>query len=122
MNINSLSIPYHRQSIPVQAVPASADSMDRPGNNIAERSLVVQHNHLPSRYLRPRTGGEVELGAIAGDGQNDNPLPEKGTDHLLNSFPRQRNWDYKLLSWFRTVFTMQGNIYRNKGVHIHIIV
>jgi hypothetical protein len=124
MDIYALSSPYSRQEILLETVPVSPDNTDRARNNPADRSLVVKQNQDVSPYLRRRREDEVELSPSARDGREDQPPQEKGPEPFLNNIPRprDRNWDHKLLSWFRTALTLQGNLPQNRGVHINIFV
>ena len=124
MDIYSLSIPYTRQEILVETVPVTSDNTDSSRNTPADRSLVVKQNQDVSPYLRHRREDEVELSPSARDGQREKPPQEKGPEPLLNNVPRPRNrdWDHKLLSWFRTALTLQGGVPQNRGVHINIFV
>ncbi len=122
MDINALSNPYLRKDFPVEALPVPAESPERAKQDPAARSLVVKINERASGLARKKTTDTVDIGSSAKENSKGNDLSNAQSDDLHYDIPRMRNWDHKLVAWFRTAFTVQGNIPQDRGIHIDIVV
>ena len=122
MEINALSNPYLRQEFPVEALPMPADNPERARQDPSARSLVVKLNERASAPEKKKTTDTVDISSSARDnGERKNPSPIR-PDELRFEMPRMRNWDHKLVAWFKTALTLQGTMPQSRGLNIDIVV
>ncbi|MBI5846700.1 MAG: hypothetical protein HZB31_01885 [Nitrospirae bacterium] len=122
MDINALSNPYLRQDFPVEALPVPVENPEQARQDPAARSLVVKINERTAGLTRRKTTDSIDISSSAKEDRAGNDPSKAQSDNLTYDLPRMRNWDHRLVAWFRTAFTVQGNISQNRGIHIDIVV
>lgn len=122
MEINALSNPYLRQEFPVEALTLPADNPERARQDPAARSLVVKINERAAALARKKTADTVDISSSTVDDNKRKGLSKTQTDDLQFEMPRMRNWNHRLIAWFKTAITVQGTLPQSRGVNIDIVV
>jgi len=122
MNINALSNPYLQQDFPVESLPMPAENPERARQDPAARALVVKVNERASGLTRRKKADTVDVSSSAKDDSGANDLSKTQTDDLHYDIPRMRNWDHKLVAWFKTAITVQGALPKSRGLRVDILV
>ncbi len=122
MNINALSNPYLRQEFPVESLPMPAENPERARQDPAARALVVKVNERAAGLTRKKTADTVDISNSAKDDSKRNDLSNTQTDDLRYDKPKMRNWDHKLVAWFKTAITVQGTMPQSRGSRVDILV
>ncbi len=122
MDINALSNPYLRQDFPVESLPMPAENPERARQDPAARALVVKINERASGLTRKKTADTVDISSSAKDDSGGNDLSKTQTDNLRYETPKMRNWDHKLVAWFKTAITVQGTMPKSRGLRVDILI
>lgn len=121
MDINALSNPYPRQDISVEALPVPVENPEQARQDPAARSLVVKNRDRAAPLRRKQTSDSVDIGSSSG-GDSKQERHAVQYERLLYDMPRMKNWEHKLVAWFKTAITVQGSLPQNRGLTIDIIV
>jgi len=122
MNINALTNSHLRQDFTVETLPVPVDNPERARQDPAARSLVVKVNDRASGLARKKTTDTVDISSSPEDDSIRKDLPKPQVDDLQYELPRMRNWDHRLVAWFKTAITVQGTMPKRRGLQIDIVV
>ncbi len=114
--------PYLPQNVPAEAVALSHEELEKTRRNPADRALVVKTNKEATVPVGLRKEDGAALSSSFQDRHNEQHPSEEAPGISLEYMSRMRNWDHRLIAWFKTAFDVQENPAKNRGSLINIVI